>query len=531
MRASRLAGSSGHSERVAAKPAEKVWVHIESDGEVEADDEGGDGDDEGQSTGDGGKRDASKSVESESDEEIQSDANSEGITENSPQSLHPISHSPFPPRTPPSKLHTRPHMPAPLMEEAADADEKLESMLRPPRKTGRGHKPTELDPLTFKRLSEMQGLLRFFTSDGSQTQGKWIESSLQAAILAGRRQSYGKVLRRWCQHFIETHEVPQNTYGAWNVSVLHTDEDLRASLTEHIRAVGKYFSAEDVVKYVSEPDIMKKMARTRPISVRTARRWLDLMGYKWRGEKKGQYVDGHEREDVVKYRQEYFLPQLAEWQLRTRKYNEHGEEEEEEEEGGEEGERAMVMASERQNDGNVPGGMAPPAANLNSPPISSASVSIPDAPRAPRIVIWWHDESIFYAHDRRKICWVHCEDSAKPYAKGEGQSLMVAHFVSADYGWLEAQDGRTAMVQLKPGKNRDGYFTNDDVLEQVTNAINLLNELYPNDQHVFVFDNATTHSKRADDALSAWGMPKGTQDWLISLCELSRRERSADPHI
>ncbi|KAF9515963.1 hypothetical protein BS47DRAFT_1263365, partial [Hydnum rufescens UP504] len=47
-----------------------------------------------------------------------------------------------------------------------------------------------------------------------------------------------------------------------------------------------------------------------------------------------------------------------------------------------------------------------------------------------------HDESIFYAHDRRKLRWVHDNETPKPYAKGDGVSVMVADFVSADYGWL-----------------------------------------------------------------------------------------------
>lgn len=38
----------------------------------------------------------------------------------------------------------------------------------------------------------------------------------------------------------------------------------------------------------------------------------------------------------------------------------------------------------------------------------------------------------------------------------------------------------------------------------------MLSKYYPEDEHVFVFDNTTTHLKRADDALSATKMPKGT---------------------
>ncbi|KAJ3714411.1 hypothetical protein C8R42DRAFT_747670, partial [Lentinula raphanica] len=53
-----------------------------------------------------------------------------------------------------------------------------------------------------------------------------------------------------------------------------------------------------------------------------------------------------------------------------------------------------------------------------------------------RVVVWFHDESIFYANDRRIACWVFEAASPTPYAKGEGVSLIVADFVSADYGWL-----------------------------------------------------------------------------------------------
>lgn len=41
------------------------------------------------------------------------------------------------------------------------------------------------------------------------------------------------------------------------------------------------------------------------ISVRTANRWLHQLGFIPQSHKKGSYVDGHEREDVVKSREEF----------------------------------------------------------------------------------------------------------------------------------------------------------------------------------------------------------------------------------
>ncbi|KAG0699191.1 hypothetical protein DFH29DRAFT_877496 [Suillus ampliporus] len=132
-------------------------------------------------------------------------------------------------------------------------------------------------------------------------------------------------------------------------------------------------------------------------------------------------------------------------------------------------------------------------------------------------VVWFHDESTFYANDRRKKCWVHTEEKATPQPKGKGSSLMVADFVSADYGWLRSHDGKeSARVLFRAGKGRDGYFTNDEILRHAKKAMVILEKDYPEDDHVFVFDNATTHLKRADDALSARKMPKSCKDWGVN---------------
>ena len=48
-----------------------------------------------------------------------------------------------------------------------------------------------------------------------------------------------------------------------------------------------------------------------PLSEQTARRWLIKLGWHRTVVRKGVYMDGHEREDVVKYRNEIFLPAMA----------------------------------------------------------------------------------------------------------------------------------------------------------------------------------------------------------------------------
>jgi hypothetical protein len=49
------------------------------------------------------------------------------------------------------------------------------------------------------------------------------------------------------------------------------------------------------------------------------------------------------------------------------------------------------------------------------------------------IVVWFHDEHIFYAHDRRRKTWYRGGAPAGPCQKGDGASLMIADFVSSKY--------------------------------------------------------------------------------------------------
>ncbi|KAG2053507.1 hypothetical protein BDR06DRAFT_886053, partial [Suillus hirtellus] len=52
------------------------------------------------------------------------------------------------------------------------------------------------------------------------------------------------------------------------------------------------------------------------------------------------------------------------------------------------------------------------------------------------VVVWFYNESIFYANNQQKLIWEHTSKGAVPQPKGEGVSLMVTDFVSTDYGWL-----------------------------------------------------------------------------------------------
>lgn len=61
---------------------------------------------------------------------------------------------------------------------------------------------------------------------------------------------------------------------------------------------------------------------------------------------------------------------------------------------------------------------------------------------------------------------------------------------------------------FKAGKNCDGWFASEDLLQQVNNAIDVFEGRVPFATGLFLFDNAPSHQKRAPDALSARKLPK-----------------------
>ncbi|KAJ7061410.1 hypothetical protein C8F01DRAFT_1057921 [Mycena amicta] len=257
------------------------------------------------------------------------------------------------------------------------------------------------------------------------------------------------------------------------------DEDITADIHLHLQSLGKWVSAKQIVRYIRTPEFQARLRVKRDISVRTAQNWMRKMGYRWKKEPKGMYSDGHERPDVVAYRQNVFLPRWRALEARSRWW------------------RPDATFAEVDHKCRLRLYM------------SGEEDCCPST-------IWQQDESIFYAKDRRTLRWVHDSETAKIKAKGEGASDMIGDFVSPEYGWLRSKQAdaageyEDARVLLKPGKNREGYQTTETILAQVTRAMDILDRDYTEDRHTFAYDNATIHTARAPGALSALGMTLGS---------------------
>lgn len=252
----------------------------------------------------------------------------------------------------------------------------------------------DIDLLFRGRLTVMVGFLRIY--EGGQG---WTEASLLAAeMIAGKGAWLAHEIRRWTLDFMENDDdLPVNRYGEWNVSRID-DEDLAAELELHLMSKGLYVTAQDLVDYMAQDEVKFRYGLTNGISRETAMRWMsERLGFRYGVPKRGLYIDGHEREDVVEYRQNVFLPMWKDL------------------------ERKMVLYD---REGNV----------ARWPQLASFPTDV-------RVILLTHDESTFYANDRRKTRWQHINEKLLPMKKGQGASIMISDFCSPDLGWLRSLDG------------------------------------------------------------------------------------------
>jgi hypothetical protein len=134
---------------------------------------------------------------------------------------------------------------------------------------------------------------------------------------------------------------------------------------------------------------------------------------------KGVYIDGHEREDVVQYRQSVFLPKMLALRPFIREYE------------------VSDVTKEVEKDR---GGYRP-------------------------IVTVFHDESTFTANDAVDRTWV-LNNEHKMRKKGAGRGIHRSDFICSTVGWL-----REAGVSMEYGKAHEGYWTGQLLCQQVSNTL------------------------------------------------------------
>ena len=214
--------------------------------------------------------------------------------------------------------------------------------------------------------------------------------------------------------------------------------------------------------------------KRKAVVASTVRRWLRKQGLNWRDVKKGVYVDGHERQDVVGYR-EGFIKRLEELWPYIVEFEDDG-----------------TIVNKAYPEGCIVGGRD----------------------RQP-IILVTHDKSTFSSNDGRRQAWTGpSRQFLRP--KGRGQGIMVSDFLLpwcrlSTESLTEEERSDTqlplyATKYLEYGK-AEGYWDGKGRMAHVIEvALPMLRKIYSGYQFLFLFDNSSNHGTYADDALRVQSM-------------------------
>jgi hypothetical protein len=181
-----------------------------------------------------------------------------------------------------------------------------------------------------KRVEAVIQLLRFQGSwahritEQTKRKGKWIEHSQSVAVSLGKGSKYAQALRRWARDWFETRTPPPCPQRGRHVkrASLFNDEGVSLAVREYLNvamwradpqgmceAVKNHLRSQEGYDVMKIEVIIHNTDNKGGISDRTARRWFLKLGWIYGRNKKG-YCDGHEREDVVEYRNKVFCPRM-----------------------------------------------------------------------------------------------------------------------------------------------------------------------------------------------------------------------------
>ena len=168
--------------------------------------------------------------------------------------------------------------------------------------------------------------------------------------------------------------------------------------------------------------------------------------------------------------------------------------------------------------------------HLPPPPVSDERVATPppDAETRGKLVLIYHNESIFNTNKGHKWAWGTGEEPIIQ-SKTKGAGIMVSDFVNQYSGFLrlteseaaltKAKDASfptTARVLLEYGADKEGYLNGERFMNNVNDVCKIAKFKHPSEKHmvVFIFNQSSCHRNFADDAINARVMnvqPSGAQ--------------------
>lgn len=205
---------------------------------------------------------------------------------------------------------------------------------------------------------------------------------------------------------------------------------------------------------------------------RTARKWLNQLGYKWQNIQKEVFTEGHKQPDVIEY-QKTFLEEMS---------------------------ASLLYLVKFQEDGSILDKQYPEDCTVGKPNWQP-------------IIMITHDESIFSANDSCQSTWVQKRhDILRPKRKEKELWSLIFYFLGHVWTFFYIQQTAiekiTSGIPAEPatyfeyGNNNEKYWMRDHLLQQIVDkALSAAEALYLGYKLWFMFDNTTNHSVYAKDAL------------------------------
>ena len=142
-----------------------------------------------------------------------------------------------------------------------------------------------------------------------------IPASLEIARQWHEKDSthFARKVRSLAHHYQLFKQLPQERRGGAKLSrTLLLDETVQATARNWLVSQGTgRVTPRDFQRALNDKILPAlNITLVNPLCERTARHWLIKLGWRKTQIRKGVYMDGHEREDVVKYRNEEFLPRM-----------------------------------------------------------------------------------------------------------------------------------------------------------------------------------------------------------------------------
>ena len=263
-----------------------------------------------------------------------------------------------------------------------------------------------------------------------------------------------RAIRSYAKEYLRFGKISPHQQGKHikRLSLL-SDEDVKTSAIQWLKNIKpEKRSMPELLKYINDIVVPDRCALPGHISSSVLHNYLKEWGYTYRANK-GIYFDGHERDDVVRYRQK--------WAAKMVEYS-------------------HFMETYDEDD----------VSKVSQPNLLEGQK---------KIVMVTHDESTFYSNDCKTNLWL--SDGENPIRKKTpGGSIMVSEFQCPCHGTMRIQ-GWKSRTFFHAGTNRDGYWTSKDMVKQLKDdAIPLFEKLHPGCQALFLFDQSSNHNAYAPSA-------------------------------